>query len=656
MTCVQANETSILSTIKIESSKQFTDIDGYSHAGSSQIITQDEFTQTNQNLSDILKSQMGVSIRSIGGLGSFSQLSLRGSSSQQVSIYLDGILLNDANGGGVDLSGIPLSTLDRIEIYHNQAPIKFGQQFQGGVIQLVSKRVKNNASTLAASLGSFEERKLLASTSYKTNKSTVLLQLNHQQAKNNFSFLNDNQTELNPYDDKIEKRFNAQTKQQSALIKFNYKVSSKQTFFSQFTINSQNKHLPNQQNSKQNKTELNTENYRLKLAYENLNATTISNHVLSIKTDISSSLKNEHYLDPNSQLGLGKQDNRYQTKRFQISNYMELPLLLNDDIDIIGQLNTGYKQENYRSQQDLNSIFSQASSLSRQRQTGFVAFALPNYLNNGKFIITPSIHLQNLIDTNLVSHQNDKSLSETDINTNLGVIYNFAHFHKLSLALGTANRHPSFYEKYSDRGFVIGNPDLIKESSFQRDIGYEYNRDFFLPKHYLTNLYFNIHAYLNDTKDIIIQSYDARGIAHSYNMKSAQSSGIEIKTSFTTQQKTELTINTSYNFSTIKSDYSAFNMSQLPNHPKYQFNAKLQQSIQNFKLYYLLHIERDSFYDRANLLDITPQELHNIGIKYQTKNWGITFEANNLLDNHVESFNGYPSPGKNFHLTIQTYF
>ncbi|MBN64178.1 MAG: hypothetical protein CME20_22695 [Gemmatimonadetes bacterium] len=51
------------------------------------------------NLADTLRDQTGVQIRQSGGLGSNSAVSIRGSSSKQVQVYLDGMLLNDLAPG-----------------------------------------------------------------------------------------------------------------------------------------------------------------------------------------------------------------------------------------------------------------------------------------------------------------------------------------------------------------------------------------------------------------------------------------------------------------------------------------------------------------------------------------------------------------------------
>jgi len=73
----------------------------------SEIITLD--TTINNNLATTLDAATGVNVRRYGGLGSFSTVSIRGSTSEQVQIFIDGVPLSSAVGGGIDLSCISLT-------------------------------------------------------------------------------------------------------------------------------------------------------------------------------------------------------------------------------------------------------------------------------------------------------------------------------------------------------------------------------------------------------------------------------------------------------------------------------------------------------------------------------------------------------------------
>ena len=53
------------------------------------------------DVSEVLDEVAGVKINRFGGLGNFSTISIRGSSAEQVMVYLDGVLLNKSSGGAI---------------------------------------------------------------------------------------------------------------------------------------------------------------------------------------------------------------------------------------------------------------------------------------------------------------------------------------------------------------------------------------------------------------------------------------------------------------------------------------------------------------------------------------------------------------------------
>jgi len=115
------------------------------------------------NLGQILRPVVGVRVATTGGLGSFTPISIRGSSNDQVLVLLDGRRLNAAQGGGVDLSDVPLDNIERIEIVRGGASAIHGADAIGGTINLVTRRVPIGSEAGARiEYGSFDTRLLSA--------------------------------------------------------------------------------------------------------------------------------------------------------------------------------------------------------------------------------------------------------------------------------------------------------------------------------------------------------------------------------------------------------------------------------------------------------------------------------------------------------------
>src|SRR3989338_7101603 len=101
-----------------------------------EVIIPKKITGFAQTVPQILERAAGVHLSSYGGLDDFSAISIRGSTSDQVLIYLDGVLLNSAQGQMVDLSFIPLDVVESIEIYRGGSPGKIVDSTPGGAITI----------------------------------------------------------------------------------------------------------------------------------------------------------------------------------------------------------------------------------------------------------------------------------------------------------------------------------------------------------------------------------------------------------------------------------------------------------------------------------------------------------------------------------------
>jgi len=92
------------------------------------------------SVEELLERTPGVQIRRFGGEGQPAEISIRGSTAAQVDVQLDGVTLNSAQSGAVDLSTIPLSLLERIEVSRGGGSVQAGSDAIGGVVNLVTRR------------------------------------------------------------------------------------------------------------------------------------------------------------------------------------------------------------------------------------------------------------------------------------------------------------------------------------------------------------------------------------------------------------------------------------------------------------------------------------------------------------------------------------
>ncbi|MDJ0764960.1 MAG: TonB-dependent receptor [Myxococcota bacterium] len=176
-------------------------------------------TTTLTSVSDVLSSSVGVQVQSTGGIGAYSIPSIRGSTPQQVPIFLDGIELNTGGFAAVNLADLSLDTLATIEVYRGSAPLILGTSGIGGAVVLKTRRFKEPRTEMAGTYGSWRTSRLFLSHENQVHGVTGLVALSVQGSEGNFDYLNRNGTLYNEDDDRIMARQNNAHTSYSGLVK-----------------------------------------------------------------------------------------------------------------------------------------------------------------------------------------------------------------------------------------------------------------------------------------------------------------------------------------------------------------------------------------------------------------------------------------------------
>ncbi|HVP19750.1 MAG TPA: TonB-dependent receptor [Spirochaetia bacterium] len=120
------------------------------------VITQKDIEASGAaDLSGVLSQQSGVVVNDYGPQGQGKTVSIRGSTSSQVLVMVDGIRLNSSFDGYVDLSRIPVDSIDHIEIVRGSAGSLWGTGAVGGVINIITKKPDRPQLSLSVTNGSY---------------------------------------------------------------------------------------------------------------------------------------------------------------------------------------------------------------------------------------------------------------------------------------------------------------------------------------------------------------------------------------------------------------------------------------------------------------------------------------------------------------------
>jgi vitamin B12 transporter len=107
---------------------------------------------------DALATAPSVTINQNGSFGGAATVRIRGASSEQTLVIIDGVAANDPTspGGGYDFARLDPSNIERIEVLRGPQSTLWGTDAIGGVINIITKRpVEGSGSKVFAQAGSY---------------------------------------------------------------------------------------------------------------------------------------------------------------------------------------------------------------------------------------------------------------------------------------------------------------------------------------------------------------------------------------------------------------------------------------------------------------------------------------------------------------------
>ncbi len=606
------------------------------------------------SLGDLLAKEVGVQMRSMGGIGGYSSVSLRGATGDQVMVYLDGVLMNDASGGGVDLSQVPLNDVAAIEIYRGISPVNFARAGLGGIVNIRTKRSRPGSGGSAAfTLGSFGTRRLAASLRHQTAARFDLLALGeYLDSDNDFRFWNDNGTEWNPDDDRRERRYNNEFFRRSLLLKGGRDFSDDLRFELSEQYLNQDRRIPTWNNYAAAATHLQTERHQLTA---NLQADALGPWHLNFAVLAFYSWKKELYSDVGGHVGLGRQRDRNKTEKFGGSLFLELPT----EYQVLS-CNCEVGRETYKTT-DL--LYRRPRGESRRDYVS-AAFQDSVYLFGQRLLLTPALHCQ-WYDDKLESATSSYGLAipgqrrrHDNLSPSIGLRLKLWGPLQLRANAACYYREPSFYELFGDRGLMVGNPDLKAEKGRNFDLGL--TCDWGPSRSWLRHLQLEGALFYSKIENLITQIYDARGIGRSVNIARARIAGFEGRFAADLGSCLTLSGNGTWQNTTDRGAVAAFRGRELPGRWQRSFRGRIEGHVAGFKAYAEYLLSKDMYYDAANLLPADSKRLLNVGCSWSyllpTGEMTVDFTVRNLNGDTYEDFNGYPMPKQEYYASLNYRF
>jgi iron complex outermembrane receptor protein len=165
------------------------------------------------SVADAIGATVGTQLRSLGGLGAYQSITVRGAAPGHTLVLVDGVPLARLAAVTTDLGRFTLDAFGEIELYRGAVPIELGGAGVGGALNLVTRMGRGEHGERArASIGagSFGARHvhLHYGDSYRGGALVSAASVGYQGASGDYSYFWDNGTPLNLKDDSYETRRN----------------------------------------------------------------------------------------------------------------------------------------------------------------------------------------------------------------------------------------------------------------------------------------------------------------------------------------------------------------------------------------------------------------------------------------------------------------
>ncbi|MEE2667901.1 MAG: TonB-dependent receptor [Pseudomonadota bacterium] len=161
-----------LETIQVKAVRSSANI--YQTGSSIDVITSDEiFNKGYSFVSEALESLGGINVSQSGAFGGTSYARIRGASSGQTLVLIDGVKVNDASSpdGAFDFSNLQTFNIERIEVLKGSQSTLWGSDAIGGLINIVTKDFQMGPKyNFFIETGSHETLKLGANIYFSNNE------------------------------------------------------------------------------------------------------------------------------------------------------------------------------------------------------------------------------------------------------------------------------------------------------------------------------------------------------------------------------------------------------------------------------------------------------------------------------------------------------
>ncbi len=608
------------------------------------VIRAADFAGRVASVPELLRETVGVQVQSLGG--EFATVSIRGSTAEQVVVYLDGVPLNRALGGGVNLADLPLAQIDSIEIYRGAAPASLSSASIGGAIVIRTRPPgEGGTRSLSGSLGSFGTGEAVLSASGSPGRVRYFTGLDAATSEGDFAFLDDNGTHQEGSDDVRTRRVNNDFTRVHATGRAAVSLGERTALTVTADLFRRDRGVPGLSAHQSRTARLTTTRM---LARAEVETPGLIDGRLLVRGAFDYTRYDEAFDDAEGDIGLTfpqQTDHRIQSYGQEIGLVLVASRRQAISLQTARRRETAALRDRLLVDPDLGSAERVTTTLTLEDQIDLLG---------GRLLLNPSLRherWENDFRPGSGSASIPESLEEGASETTGRIGLRLGLREGLTLKANAARflRLPDFVELFGDSGSVLGNAALRPERGRILDVGIEARRVRRGP--IVRAARFEMILFETVADDLIQFVPNSQSTVVALNVSRARVRGAEMSFSLALGKRFTGGLNATRQRAVDVSG-GAFDGKQLPGRPRDEVSADAGLAIGRGRVVYRFTFVGENFIDRPNTGSeaVPGRYLHDLGYRVDLPH-GLqaVIEIKNLGDDENVDVARFPLPGRSFH-------
>jgi iron complex outermembrane receptor protein len=633
-----------IDTIMIKASA-LTDAVSPSAGGIVTHITFDD-DRAGRDLARELARSAGLQMRRYGGTGFAAVPALRGASAAQIRVFLDGMPLNSAQTGEVDLSRLPTDRLAGAEVHRGVVPTGWGGMGGAGAVNLLT-REETQGTDLALFTGSFGDvgGRVSWGASGHEGQSSLLVMAHARRADNDYSFRHHNQTFHTAGDDSTRKRVNAAFEEWGLWATGKHETGRLAARVAGgFFRKDGGRPGP-----------LNYPTVHAAVRHQRGNGQARLTWAEHLNLELAAATERQDLYDPRNEIqdGFG---GTISSQSEDVTGRLSWTGPLLDTLDLV----VGGEQR----RQGFRQWYGTDADPDRSRRTTSAFAGLTAHLLGRRLQLMPAWRWQRNVDDFPplpalpwlpedvgVRHERD------DVSPSLGALWAIQPDRwYLQATAARSVRVPTWVELFGHRGGIDGNRDLAAEEITAADVGLTLQSD-------TGASYVRLAIFHAETDQAIIFVQNSPGTSKALNIGRTRSRGLELESSWTSPLDLKWSGNLTWQQARDRSDDPVYRGNHLPYLSDVTAWLRVSRPVGPWDPWVECFWESEKYRDRASteLIKAPDRGLVHVGLARTWYPGGpgvagrltVTGEIRNLFNNTTYDVEEFPLPGRSWQLSVR---